>query len=228
MATSRSSSTASPAIGCDTRDMLVIHGFFRHVFRDAPDLVRGVATGDVARARVVGAHVREVAQVLHHHHRTEDDLLWDELERRSPACALHVGVMRAQHAEAARLIGELELLVPAWEAAAGAAERDAVAGAVEALRAAVDVHLGAEEQRILPVAGEAFTQAEWDRLGEHGRAAVPKDRRLVQLGWMIESMGPDAGAAFVRRALPPPVRLLWRVVGRRKFAAHRAQVYGTA
>ncbi len=38
---------------------------------------------------------------VHTHHESEDELLWDKLEQRAPACALHVGQMRAHHAQVA-------------------------------------------------------------------------------------------------------------------------------
>jgi len=38
--------------------------------------VRGVADGDVARARIVGRHVRLLLDLLHVHHGGEDRLLW--------------------------------------------------------------------------------------------------------------------------------------------------------
>src|SRR6478735_7762717 len=98
-------------LGCDTSDMLTIHALFRRAFTDAPGLVRGVQDGDLTRLAPVAGHVREVAGALHHHHQGEDLLLWDTLEQRAPACALHVGLMRAQHtATAAQLTALFEVM----------------------------------------------------------------------------------------------------------------------
>ena len=90
-------SESEQKLGCDTADMLMIHRLFRWLFGDAPGLVRGVAAGDTARAEVVGAHIEQIVAGLHLHHQGEDLLLWDLLESRAPACALHVGQMRTQH-----------------------------------------------------------------------------------------------------------------------------------
>ena len=218
--------TSTEKLGCDTSDMLTIHALFRRAFTDAPVLVRGVTDGDTARMLPVADHVREVAAALHHHHEGEDLLLWDTLEQRAPACALHVGLMRSQHAATAAQLERLESLMDAWEESAGAAERDAVAALLDDVRDTLLAHLGDEETQILPTASTVMSQREWSLLHEHGMASVPKDRLFLQLGWILEVVPADERAGWLRTNLPAPARLLWRLVGRRQFAAHRARVYG--
>ncbi len=86
------------APGCNTDDMLMIHGLMRAVFRDAEKLVRAADPGDEARAKILGAHIIELSDGLHRHHTGEDELLWDQLSAKSPGCAIHVGLMKRQHA----------------------------------------------------------------------------------------------------------------------------------
>ncbi len=215
-----------PAPLCDTTDMVIVHKYYRHTYRDAPGLVRGVAVGDVDRAVVVGEHIADLVASLHNHHHTEDVVLWDLLEQRSPACALHVVLMRTQHAEVAALLDQVTAALPAWQAGAGEAEREAVAAPVDQIRIALNAHLGAEEETILPVAATTMSQQEWGRLEKVASAGVPMRKQLVMLGWMIDALGPDDGAAFVRKVLPLPFRLLWAGFGARRFAAHRRRVYG--
>jgi hypothetical protein len=218
--------TIDERLGCDTSDMLTIHALFRRAFTDAPVLVRGVADGDAARTAAVAAHVREVAGALHHHHEGEDLLLWETLEKRAPACALHVGLMRAQHAAtASRLTALLELL-PAWEASSSATDAEAVADALDGIRDLLLEHLGQEERDILPTASTVMSQREWGALHAHGMASIPRERRLLQLGWILEVIPPEEQAGWLRTNLPAPARLVWWVTGRRQFAAHRAVIYG--
>jgi len=214
-------------LGCDTSDMLTIHALFRRAFTDAPGLVRGVEDGDLTRLAPVAGHVREVAEALHHHHQGEDLLLWDTLEQRAPACALHVGLMRAQHAATANQLERLDELLTAWEDDAGVDERDAVAAHLDEVRDTLLAHLGQEETQILPTASTVMSQREWSLLHEHGMASIPKDRMFLQLGWILEVVPADERAGWLRTNLPAPARLLWRLVGKRQFAAHRAKVYGT-
>ncbi len=213
--------------GCDTSDMLTIHALFRRAFTDLPGLVRGVDDGDLARTQVVAAHTLEVAGALHHHHTGEDELLWEKLEQRAPACALHVGRMRAQHATTAEQLRDLHEAVPAWQATASAADRDRVADHLDAVRDTLLTHLGDEESSILPTASTVMSQREWGALHEHGMASVPRDRLLLQLGWILDVVPTAERAGWLRTNLPLPARALWHLVGRRRFAAHRARVYGT-
>ncbi|WP_029291247.1 hemerythrin domain-containing protein [Cellulomonas sp. HZM] len=218
--------TTTQAAGCDTSDMLTIHALFRRAFTDVPRLVRGVVDGDTARAAVVGAQVRELAEGLHRHHSGEDLLLWDTLEQRAPACALHVGRMRAQHATTAAQLEALGPLLDEWLPTATAPARDALAAHLDDVRDTLLLHLGEEETSILPTASTVMTQREWGALHEHGMASIPKDRMLLQLGWILDVVPADERAGWMRTNLPLPARVAWRLVGRRQFERHRALVYG--
>ncbi len=211
---------------CNTADMALIHKVFRHRFREAHDLVRGVGSGDIERSGIVGAYVQDLLSGLHRHHEGEDLLLWDTLEQRSPGCAIHVSLMKSQHAELATLIGETEAALPAWETTADQDARDKVAMLVERIGASLETHLGQEEALIVPVAASNMAQKEWDRIGEHARAAIPKNEQFIQLGWIVDALGPQDGSQFLQHALPAPVRVLWGVVGKRQFARRKKLVYG--
>lgn len=214
--------------GCDTSGMLVVHRMLRRRFTDAPRLVREVPPGDTARSAVIGSHVAEFAQVLHDHHATEDELLWDTLESRSPACALHVGQMKAQHEAVAALLRELEAELPAWQSTAGPAARDTVAEVLDRVQAALTAHLGREEEQILPVAAAAMSQREWDEFGRHGLASVPKNRLMVQLGYVLDPFAPDDRLTWMKTSIPGFARVLYKLVGRRQYESDYRRVYGTA
>jgi hemerythrin-like domain-containing protein len=215
---------AGSAATCDTRDMLMIHTVLRALLADAIRLVRGVADGDRTRAATVGAYVLEVANGLHDHHHGEDELLWDRLRERAPSCAVHIAQMREQHAEVAALLETAEARVPVWTASAAAADRDRLADAVQTVLTVLDRHLGAEEREILPVAGTTLTPKEWGVLAEHGRASTPKGRMWFQLGLMLANAGPYRELLWGE--MPPPVKLLYRVVGERRYRRERAVLDG--
>jgi hypothetical protein len=118
----------------------------------------------------------------------------------------------------------------AWTTSRATADRERLAAALEALLAALQAHLGDEEGLILPAASTALTQREWNRLGEFANN-VPKELRrhqLVTLGFLLDSLGPVDGETFVKRHIPPPVRLLYRMVGQPQYNAYRRRLYGTA
>ena len=82
-----------------------------------------------------------------------------------------------------------------------------------------------EEVHILPLVEEHLTVAEWEALGERGRAGIPKDRQLVQLGFILLGRSARERAAFMAQ-MPPAVRLAWRFLGRRTFTTEYRRIYG--
>jgi len=205
--------------------MAMIHRLFRSGYGEASDLVRRVREGDRAHAGVVANHLAMLSAGLHSHHEGEDQRLWPALEERAPGCALHVARMKDQHRAILARVAELDSALPAWRASAGAVDAARVLGAVDGVNAALAVHLPDEEATIVPVMEYTITRAEVEWFAEHGRKARPKGLMWPSLG-MILSAQPDGGEKFLRQELPAPVRLLWRWVGKRKYAQYRAALAG--
>jgi iron-sulfur cluster repair protein YtfE (RIC family) len=206
---------------CDTDDMKLVHGLLMLLFREAPALVESVAAGHPRRQRAVAAHVAMISGILHGHHRTEDTLLWDTLQERMPSCAVHVGLMRSQHDEMARLLEVLDSRIAAWTGRGGA-DDGTVRDTLVKIVAVMEVHLGSEERLILPVAQLAMSQREWDLLGKTSQKHTARDVMFVQLGYLIESLPAQSRAAWVRTNLPWPLRAVWALIGRRQYARYRA------
>lgn len=210
--------TAAPT--CDTDDMKIVHGLLRALFSDAPGIVRTVSHTQPRRHAAVSRHIALLSITLAWHHETEDVLLWDELERRAPRCAAHVGVMRAQHAEMAELLHALDDSLVRWTDRGGA-DDGTVSTRLEHISSSLERHLGDEERWILPVASSTMTQDEWNRLGEMGSSHTPKGMEFVLLGYLIGSIPEATRGAWIRASLPVLVRVLWAVTGRRTFARYR-------
>ena len=86
------------------------------------------------------------------------------------------------------------------------------------------MHLPDEETNIVPVMETTLTQAEVDWFGDHGRKSTPKGQTWNMLGDIMAAQ-PDEGAEFLHE-LPPPVRVLWRWVGKGKYDRSRAVLGG--
>lgn len=223
-------STGTPPSGefsCDAGDLLLIHRYFRSMFVDAQFLVENATLGDPGRASVLADHISENATYLHTHHHGEDEFLWDKLEQRTPSCTVHVEQMKVQHAEVAALLDAIEAALPAWRATGAAGDRALVSDALASMNSAFGAHLDLEEKEIIPVAEVSVSQAEWDQLARHGQAATPGPRRFIQLGFILGSLTDEQRAIFMK-VIPAPVRVLYRLVGKRQFEKQRALVYGTA
>jgi hemerythrin-like domain-containing protein len=205
----------------DTRDMVLVHRVFRREFCLLPLMVRDVADGDTEAAGRIARHAREMANALHHHHQAEDELLWPRLLQRTPVDTGLVERMEAQHDAIGEIFRRVDAVLPEWQRAARPRDRDTLAGDLGELHARLDGHLDEEEQHVLPIVGRTITPAEWDELAERGFAAMPKRRALVFLGHILESASPAERSRFLNR-VPPPVRLLYQLIGRRAFARETA------
>lgn len=211
----------------DTREMVVVHDLFRREFGNLPGLVRGVAPGDTERAGVVVGFLRELASGLHHHHTGEDELMWPLLLERCTADGALVLRMEEQHERLAALHDRAVEQAGTFEASASAEAGERLAQTLTTLTAALDEHMREEEDRILPLVERHLTVAEWEALGERGRAGLSKDRLLIQLGFILLGTSAQDRAAFLAQ-LPLPARIAWRLVGRRQFAAEYRRIYQQA
>ncbi|MEN0128859.1 MAG: hemerythrin domain-containing protein [Brevundimonas sp.] len=207
---------------CNGQDMRVVHNAFLWAYGKAPGLVRGVTAGDTARSELVGQFLADLDATLHSHHESEDQLLWDALEQRAPACALHVGQMRGQHARVQGLLTEAGPLLERWRAGADPGDGEALASAYDQILAVLKVHLRREVVEIIPVAERVITGDEWQRIGDHTMQAIPKSRLMPQFGMLLANLEPAERAQFFSEA-PAFVRVLYKAVGKRQFAKqHRA------
>ena len=204
-----------PTLCNGTAEMRVVHNAFLSGSRDAPALIRSTPAWDPRRSESVGHYIAEIDATLHTHHESEDELLWDRLEKRAPGCALHVGQMRAHHAEVSRLLAKAAPLLTAWRASADPKYGAELADAYEELLSVLKVHLRREVVEVVPVAEKVITAEEWKHLGDHSMDAIPKSRLLVQLGMMLAASPGESRQMFDE--LPMPIRFMYRLVGRRQF-----------
>jgi hemerythrin-like domain-containing protein len=218
--TSPDPTTARP----DTRDMVIVHRVFRREFRTTRELVCGVRPGDTARALVLAEHLADLVAALHHHHEGEDELLWPVLQQRATLDTALIHRMEAQHEELSGGLDRVERLLPEFRRSAEPGTRDALAAALHEVSTVLELHLGEEEERILPLCREHLTVAEWRALGERGSGGIPKDKLLVFLGLILEDADEEDRRHFMAE-MPLMARLMWRLLGRRQYRAYVARLH---
>jgi hypothetical protein len=209
---------------CDGQEMRILHDAFLWAYTQAPILVRDAAAGDTARSAVVGQWLSDLDATLHVHHEGEDELLWDKLERRAPACALHVSQMRAHHAQVQAMLHEAQPLRDAWITSADPDTGARLAGAYEQILAVLKVHLRREVVEVIPVVEKTVTTPEWTALAEHALKAIPRNRQLLQLGMLLANAKTDARAQFFAK-IPAVPRFLYRMTGRRQFERQYRELF---
>ena len=61
---------------------------------------------------------------------------------------------------------------------------------------------------MVPLAAVTLTQREWAALGKHSVAQIPRNKRGVAFGMILEPLG-ETDRALMMRVLPAPVRMLY-------------------
>jgi hemerythrin-like domain-containing protein len=207
----------------DINEMRVIHRVFRRELTALPGLVRRVPDGDTARAEVVGRHAQFVLTGLHVHHTGEDENLWPLLlERAAPSSEL-IETMQTQHERVHEHVDRAQHLLAGWRRTPSREAAETLATEVEQLNQALFEHLDQEEREILPLAEQYVSVEEWGRLGEHGRDSMSRAELPIMFGAILEEADPVERAQMMT-LLPPPIRLLMRTVGARKYRRYISEV----
>ncbi len=210
-------------VGCDTTDMRIVHRLFRREFRLLPGLVCSVKPGDLGRAGIVAGHADEQIDALHHHHAGEDDLIWPRLSQRAALDAELIAAMGQQHQHIASLLAAAQTQLQAWRHSATGVD---LIETLETLSGRLDAHLDQEERYVLPLVERYLTAQEWAEVGRRGMASIPRRRRLVFLGCILEDADPAERREFLAAHVPVAARIAYRLIGRRQYRARDRQCAG--
>ncbi|WP_062985339.1 hemerythrin domain-containing protein [Nocardia anaemiae] len=211
---------AAAAPGCETHDMVLVHRVFRREFRLLADIVEATAPTDTEQVTRVSAHAREMLAALHHYHRYKDELILPKL-RSAELDSTLLDRIQTQHGQIDALMRRVDSELSEWEHQGGAETADLLVEGLRRLHAELTEHLRLEEDSVLPIVAETLTASEWAELGKRGMASFSRGRALVFLGHIAEEADEREWSEFVR-AIPAPVRLLYRVFGRRGYARETA------
>jgi hypothetical protein len=203
----------------DLTVMIAAHDAFR---RDLVSLARAAtaagagragAEWDPARRERVRRGWEVFKRQLHFHHTGEDRHIWPRLGERLAHSESAMSTLQAMEEEHSRVDPLLDAVDAAFADPAGAE----LAGAVGELATTLHSHLTHEERDALPLIGTALTAAEWRRVGlrlgrENGLSGSSEF-----FAWMLDG-ATDAQGAAVLSTMPPPLRLVYRVAWRPRYA----------
>ena len=74
---------------------------------------------------------------------------------------------------------------------------------------------------MVPLAAVTLTQQEWDALGKHSVAQIPRNKRPIAFGMILEPLG-ETDRALMMRVLPAPVRMLYPLLIERPWKKYAA------
>ena len=215
----------APADKPETDQMKVIHRVMRRELPLLAGLVAAVPPGDNLRSAVLAHHLDLVIGMIHEHHESEDELIWPLLHARVPMRDDLIDVMQEQHAAVAQALDGIRRDLPGWSAGASAEVRDRLAGHLRALATILITHLDLEEREVLPLVHDHLSVAEWRapqrHAMKHGPAALTD--KVLLAGMVLEDTSPRERAWFLSE-MPPPARLLWKLIGQRRYADHIGRV----
>ena len=169
-----------------------------------------------AVSRAVGQRWSLFDHQLHIHHTAEDESLWPML-RAAIASPNELAVLDAMEAEHAELDPQLERIDAQLEAGSAS---DAAAS-IRELAAGLGRHMRHEENAALPLIDAYLGRAGWAEFGKRIRATQGISGAAVYLPWLLEGAPADVAKATLG-ILPPPARLVYRAVWRRRYRARFA------
>ncbi|MGF7238556.1 MAG: hemerythrin domain-containing protein [Frankia sp.] len=200
--TTKANDRTPPTDTVDFTMMYVAHAAFT---RDLRRLSLTAGLGEAAAPSARARWARFIRQ-LHLHHRTEDAALWPLL-RKAPLTPGEVAVldaMEAEHASIDPLLAQVEDALDVVDAAG-------LRAGVRDLTAHLTTHMRHEEEAALPLVKSHLGPDGWAMFG----AAIRKEQGMRGAAeffpWLLDD-APEHDRAAVLGMLPPPVRMLYRLV----------------
>ena len=197
----------SEAKPIDVRDMAIVHRTFRKTYDESARLVRAAPAPSPARVTFLADHIDFAIAALHIHHEGEDELLYPKLIERVPEQAPMTEEVEHEHQLIGTALDAASAACATWRRQPSAETGEALATALDQLNAVAQRHLDDEEQKIVPLAAVTLTQKEWDALGKHGVSQIPRNKRGIAFGMILDPLG-EADRAYMLKTLPLPVRIL--------------------
>ncbi len=134
--------------------------------------------------------------------------------------------MADQHRVVATCVARTRGLLRWWRDDPSDASSSELVATLDLLSDALAEHLDEEEEYVLPLVRRHLTVSEWEELGQRSLEKFPRGALPVLLGQLLDVTSPLERAQFFGK-LPIPVRLTWRLAGRRRYARYIRRVRGT-
>jgi hemerythrin-like domain-containing protein len=200
----------------EVRDMAIVHRLFRQAYDESARLVRANPTPSPGRVTFLADHIDLVLGGLHSHHQDEDELLYPKLIERVPEQAPMTEQVEHEHQVIATALDAASAACVTWRQRPSAETGEALAAALDHLNEVVQPHLDDEEQKVVPLAAVTLTQQEWDAMGKRGMNSVPRNKRAIAAGMMLEPLDAD-DRAYMMKHVPAPLRMLFLLVVERPW-----------
>ena len=208
-----------------TRGMVSIHNALRRALSDVPAQLAAVPEGPEQAQQFVD-DLNEVLWLAGAHHDTEEQLLVPVLKKRAPEQKSALSLIAAQHEAITSCLDTVTEAAARFATTGSAEAKTALANTCHALYEILDQHLSAEEQRLLPIAAEVMTPAEWGAMSVTMLAHYSGTRAWLPFGLVHEALPPELQEALLAH-VPEPVSDMWASRGAVAYAKEMAAIRGT-
>ena len=205
----------------DVRDMAIIHRTFRAVTPEAAQLVRAAPVASAGRVTFLADHIDFGIMMLHVHHGGEDQLLYPKLIERVPEQTSMIEEVQHGHELVKTALDAASGACTAWRQRPSVESGEALAAGLGEVNAVARRHFDDEERDIVPLAAVTLTQQEWDAVGKHAVAQIPREKRGIAFGMVLDPLN-EAERAHMKGFLPFPVRMLSPILIERPWKKYAA------
>jgi hypothetical protein len=204
----------------DLTVMIAAHDAFR---RDLTSLARAATAAGAGGAGAEWAPARRervargwevFKRQLHFHHTGEDRHIWPRLGERLAHSESAMSILQAMEEEHSRVDPLLDAVEAAFADPAGGGR---LADTVGELATTLHSHLAHEERDALPLIGTALTAAEWRGIGRRLGFENGLSGSAEFFAWTLDG-ATDAQSAEVLGTMPLPLRLVYRVAWKPRYA----------
>jgi hypothetical protein len=189
-----------------------IHGAFRRDLDRFIAALRSFPTGDLARAKQLGAAWANFEDQLTHHHQGEHTIAWPALRAMGISKEV-LATMDAEHETMAGALAETRTAMDALTRTAGAEESRTALAAFQKLQAVTTHHLDHEEAEFEDFYLSKRGTPEMKAMGKaFGKVSPSRGGRFF--AWVLDGATPDERQAVAREVPGPVLSIIGGVFGR--------------
>ncbi|MBB2913453.1 hemerythrin-like domain-containing protein [Streptosporangium becharense] len=192
----------------ETLGFQIAHRSMRGEVRRLADLTAQLADGrqsaDPARARAIVEYIAAMCTTIHHHHKTEDEVLWPVIER-SAGAEVDLRDLSDDHAELDPL---LDTIRSGSEEFLRTSDARRLAVCLTRLADMLDEHIEEEERLLFPIIRKYVSVADWKRVEDVARKG---SNVMVELPRIEQYARPDE-LATLRRLAGPVLTVMFTVL----------------
>ncbi|TFV63426.1 UNVERIFIED_ORG: hemerythrin domain-containing protein [Bacillus sp. AZ43] len=180
----------------DLNGMYLAHHAFRRDLRNFAAAARSTPVEEAGVWRALAVRWEQFSGILHHHHTTEDDVLWPQLLDLVDAAGDADGratleAMESEHAVIDPMLAACAEGFAAMADRPDAATRDRLAECTATARDTLSDHMGHEERDALPLVQSLLSEEGWERVEKAAGEGKSARDLMFLVPWVADGLDRD-------------------------------------